>query len=185
MQALIRGETQRKAYREAYPSSQKWVDSAVDTCASTLRASPKVSQRFEELHSRLIQKSEDATIASAKEVLQRLTTISRANMVDYGRIETVDIIVGYEEDDNGVQDKSKPIVSKTQVLRFNSTADVDYDKMSAVESIAQTRDGIRLKLRDTVKAAELLGKHHRLFDDVVQVRHTYTLQLPDELSQDE
>ncbi len=49
-QARLRGLTQRTAYREAYPSSQKWQDSAVDSAASRLESNSKVSARLASLN---------------------------------------------------------------------------------------------------------------------------------------
>ena len=49
IQGLVSGLSQRKAYREAFPNSEKWKDSAVDSNASTLLKSAKVSQRYQEL----------------------------------------------------------------------------------------------------------------------------------------
>lgn len=172
VQALLRGESQRKAYREAYPGSRLWTDKAADEAACVLLKRPKVSQRYEELRSRLIKETEDVSIASAKEVLQRLTAISRANLADFGGLETAEVVVGYQDDENGNPDKSKPVVRTMQVLRFHDTAEVSREKMSALDTIAQTRDGIRVKLKDSVKATELLGKHYRLFDENVHHVHT-------------
>jgi hypothetical protein len=49
VQGLIAGLSQREAYRKAYPNSNKWKDSAVDSNASTLMKNTKVSQRYNEL----------------------------------------------------------------------------------------------------------------------------------------
>lgn len=49
VQGLVTGLSQRKAYREAYPSSQKWKDSTVDSKASHLLKEDKVSARYSEL----------------------------------------------------------------------------------------------------------------------------------------
>lgn len=48
VQNLISGMTQRKAYRDAYPSSRKWKDKTVDNRASEL-LSGEVLGRYEEI----------------------------------------------------------------------------------------------------------------------------------------
>ena len=48
-QARMRGLSQRRAYREAYPRSRRWKDSAVDRRASELEGRPEVSARLREL----------------------------------------------------------------------------------------------------------------------------------------
>ena len=49
VQNLIKGMSQREAYRNAYPKSKKWKDSSVDTRASQLLKTHKVLTRYQEL----------------------------------------------------------------------------------------------------------------------------------------
>lgn len=49
IQQLLKGKSQREAYRTAYPTSRKWKDDSVDCEASKLFHSTKVSQRYQEL----------------------------------------------------------------------------------------------------------------------------------------
>lgn len=56
VQNLVKGMTQREAYKQAYPKSQKWKDSSVDSRASNLLKTNKVLTRFQELQK---EKAED------------------------------------------------------------------------------------------------------------------------------
>ena len=49
VQGVVAGLSQRKAYREAYPSSNTWKDKSVDEEASRVLAVPKVRARYNEL----------------------------------------------------------------------------------------------------------------------------------------
>lgn len=49
VQNLVAGMSQRKAYRDAYPSAEKWKDSAADSQASRLFSNPKVFARYNEI----------------------------------------------------------------------------------------------------------------------------------------
>lgn len=49
VQCLIIGMSQRKAYREAFPSSARWKDSTVDVKASVLFSQDKILERYQEL----------------------------------------------------------------------------------------------------------------------------------------
>lgn len=49
VQLVASGMSQRKAYRAAYPRSEKWRDKHVDTQASELLKTPKVHRRYEAL----------------------------------------------------------------------------------------------------------------------------------------
>ncbi len=71
VQNLIKGMSQREAYRDAYPSSKKWLDTSVDCEASKLFADTKVSQRYKELQ----EKASNAAIMSAIERKQWLSDV--------------------------------------------------------------------------------------------------------------
>ena len=49
VQGIITGLSQRQAYRQAFQSSKKWKDSAVDSAASRLLQNSKVLARYREL----------------------------------------------------------------------------------------------------------------------------------------
>lgn len=48
-QELAKGVSQRKAYRAAYPKSERWKDSTVDAKACNLAKEDKIKARYEEL----------------------------------------------------------------------------------------------------------------------------------------
>lgn len=49
VQCLVNGMSQRKAYRAAFPQSERWKDETVDSKASVLYKTDKVLERFKEL----------------------------------------------------------------------------------------------------------------------------------------
>lgn len=67
-----------EAYRRAYPKSQHWKPTAVETHASALLATGKVQARVAELRAR----AESAAVATRQEVLAALTRIIRACPTD-------------------------------------------------------------------------------------------------------
>lgn len=71
-QARARGLSQRQAYREAYPKSVKWKDSAVDSQACRLEALPKVSARLEELQEAAAKEA----VASRAAVIDRMVSLN-------------------------------------------------------------------------------------------------------------
>jgi len=72
---LIKGKSQREAYRIAYPNC-KAADNIVDVKASNLLNLDKVRVRFEELQGRIRKKAEKGAVATAEEVLEELTNIA-------------------------------------------------------------------------------------------------------------
>ncbi len=68
---------------------------------------------------------------------------------------------------------------------------VDIDKLRKdgvghlVKKIKQTKSGIEIEWHDTMRALELIGKHHALFTDRVELEATFTIQEALEKSSDE
>ena len=71
-QARARGMSQRKAYREAYPKSARWKDSAVDSQACRLEKLPKVSARLAEL----TEAAAKEAVASRAAVIDRMAALN-------------------------------------------------------------------------------------------------------------
>lgn len=147
VQELIKGKSQRDAYKTAYPSSLKWSDKTVDEAACRLFNNSKVNARYHQLHDRLIKEAEDDCIVDAKAVLKELSNIAFANVTDF---------VNVESDELGSK------------VKINNTATLPDDKKAALAEIGTTQAGIRIKQHDKVKALELLGKHLKLFTDKVE-----------------
>ncbi len=85
VQNLLQGKSQREAYREAYPSSRKWKDSAVDSQASITLSGTKVSQRYNALKDELKNRN--------------LLTAERI-MLEYSRLGTFDPRKLFNDDDS-------------------------------------------------------------------------------------
>lgn len=79
LQNLLKGMSQRQAYKEAF-QCKNWKDSSIDSSACQLLSKPKVAQRYRELLEEIKSKS----IMSATERREYLTSII---MTDLGRIE--------------------------------------------------------------------------------------------------
>lgn len=88
-QCLANGLSQRKAYREAFPKSEKWKDETVDARASELKKNSKVLVRLKELG----EKASSKAIMSAVERKEWLTEIIKSNEQDMkDRLKAVDIL---------------------------------------------------------------------------------------------
>lgn len=68
VQELAKGKTQRQAYLLAYPSSKKWKPETVDSWASKLANSYKISTRLEELRREI----EEENKISRKKIIDEL-----------------------------------------------------------------------------------------------------------------
>ena len=67
-QELIKGKSQREAYKIAYPNSQKWKETSIDISASKLFANPKVKQRYQQL----IGKHQEKSLRTLSQLLDKL-----------------------------------------------------------------------------------------------------------------
>jgi len=66
---LIKGLSQREAYKQAY-STKNMKESSMDVKAWELMQNVKVSERFKELNGKVVKKAEEKTIAGATQVLE-------------------------------------------------------------------------------------------------------------------
>ncbi len=79
---LVKGMSQRIAYRNAYPSSKKWKDETVDSKASTLLKNEKVKERYKMLIDKVNNKLEERTIMNALERMEWLTDVINGNILE-------------------------------------------------------------------------------------------------------
>jgi len=158
IQELIKGKSQREAYKEAYPKSRKWTDNAVDARACRLFHTDKVLTRYKELQDRLKKEAEDEAIITAKEVLKEFAKIGRADIKDYLSFRTGKTIIGHED--------GEPIIDYAHVVEMKDSEQVDGSLISEV----QLKDGtLKFKLHDKVKALENIARHLGMYIDKTEV----------------
>lgn len=137
VQELIKGKSQREAYRIAYPKSVKWKDSAVDSQASITIKYPKVSQRYNELKAEV----EKNLIADAEEVKRLIIETELAIL----KTEVTDLFEIAEGDD-GASLKTVPKkdirIDKRAIkgYKYDSQGRLIlefYDKQKAIDSLKE------------------------------------------------
>lgn len=180
VQELLKGKSQREAYRIAYPTSNKWKENIVDIKASQLFSNDMVKLRYNELHDKIIKKAENECIVTATDVLRELTKIGFANITDYLEVKEMEVVTGYDKND-------KPVINNMKMVDVYETARIHKEKLGAIAEIKQTKDGIAIKMHDKVKALEDIAKHLGMF--VEKVEHsgeiTYTVQPNNALAPEE
>ena len=160
VQELIKGKSQREAYRIAYPNC-KATDKTVDEKASRLLTKDKVRTRYDEIHDRLIQEAEDDCIVSAKEVLAELKRIGFADIKDFLSFRTAKTVVGQDKE------TGEPIIDFSPIIDMIDSDKVDGRVIQEVSISA--RGTFSFKLHDKMSALEKLGKHLGLFADKIEV----------------
>ena len=145
VQELIKGNSQRQAYRIAYPTSIKWADEIVDSKASELlNKNGKVLVRYNKLTERLKKEAEDECIVESKDVLRELKTIGFSKITDYAEI------------------------CNNKLFIYN-TADISEEKISAISEIKETQNGLQFKLHNKVTALENIARMLGMFNDSINI----------------
>ncbi|MEG2050904.1 MAG: terminase small subunit [Oscillospiraceae bacterium] len=160
IQELIKGKSQREAYRTAYPNC-KASNKTVDEMASKLIHNDKVNTRYNEIHDRLIKEAEDECIITAKEVLRELKRIGKADIKKYLSYKTVKTVVGHDEETD------EPIIDYAPVIELIDSDSVDG---RAIQEVSISSKGVfTFKLYDKLSALDKLGKHLGLFTEKVEL----------------
>ena len=139
--------SQSEAYRRAFPVCvmNRWLPSTVHVEASKLCAEPKVGQRVDYL-----RRSYAARYgAGANRVVAELAAIGMSDLADVMRIEGGKL---YITDFSRLNPAQRRAIKKVRVVRIGK--DGEGSPIEAVE----------IELHDKVRALELLGRHHLLFD---------------------
>lgn len=141
--ALVEGNSQRQAYYKAYPNSKKWKEKTVDEKASKLFKQTKVRTRFDELMVKSMKPLEDKAVMTATGMVERLTKIADANIMDYIKVDTIEL------NEDGIPIHIVTIAPK----------DLDNVDMTAVKSIKVDRKGnLQLEMYDRLKAMEMISE---------------------------
>ena len=125
VQELLKGKSQRVAYRIAYPKSLKWKDESVDQVASRLIKSVKVISRYEKLKSKLISRSESRAIMTAEEIIQGIASIAKDDISNYLDFYEDNHIVGHD-------DEGKPIIQRRTVIDIKDSRNIDTKNISEI-----------------------------------------------------
>jgi len=150
VQELIKGKSQREAYKIAYPKSLKWKDSAIDTQASILLKNSKVLVRYEELKNKVIKRAEEECIVTATDVLAELRRVGFADIKDFLSFKTAKTVVGIDEE------TGEPITDYRQIIDMLESDQVDG---RVIQEVSISAKGVfSFKLHDKMSALDKLGK---------------------------
>ena len=159
IQELVKGKSQREAYRIAYPKSVDWKDETVDQNASKLMRHTKVLPRYNELKGRLVKEAEDECIVTAKEVLRELKRIGFADIKDYLSYKTAKTVV--ERDPV----TGEPVIDYQQIIDVLDSDQVDG---RVIQEVSIKRGTFTFKMYDKMAALDKLGKTLGMFTDKIE-----------------
>lgn len=107
VQGLVAGLSQRQAYKNAYPNSEKWKDNAIDSNASTLLSDTKVSQRYKELmdeHKDKALWTREEAVSALKWLLDKSVKSIEIQDEEYVRQGTANALLGAIQELNKMED---------------------------------------------------------------------------------
>ena len=150
VQELIKGKSQREAYKAAY-NAENTSDKAIDVKASQLLKLDKVRVRYEQLKSKVVKRSEDKAIITAEEILREIASIAKDDISNYLDFRTEKVQVGYED--------GQPVYDYRTIVELKDSKGIDTKNVSEVSIGANGVFKFKTYARDTAlyKLAELLG----------------------------
>lgn len=140
VQNLIKGMSQREAYKEAY--NAKYKDEAIDSKASNLYNSDKVQVRYNEL----LKQLEDETIMSAKERMKWLTKVIKGDIKEIVAVQHTNCETGESE----MIETEFPSQLKTKLAALDTLNKMDGQYVTKLEgSIGLSYEEALKKVSDT------------------------------------
>jgi phage terminase small subunit len=131
---------------------------------------PEIASAINKAMARLSKRTE----ITQEKVLQQLAKIAFADIKDvleFGPVEKIEDV-----DENG-----HPITKIKSAVLIKPSSEVDG---TVIAEVSETRDGIRVKRNDQVKALELLGRHLGMFNDKLEISGVKTVVIHDDLPED-
>lgn len=153
VQELIKGKSQREAYRTAYPSSLKWKDNVVDVKASELLKNGKVMVRHNELKNKVIRRAEEKAIITAEDIIKEIASIAKDDISNYLEFKTVQTVVDHDKE------TGEPIIDYRTIVDMKDSKDIDTKNISEISIGPNGTFKFKTYCRDAAlyKLAEIFG----------------------------
>jgi len=151
IQGLLKGLSQREAYKQSYDTSKK-TNKTIDEMACKLLKTSKVGTRYEELRARLAKELEDECIIDAKKIIREINAIAFDDISNYLEYKTVLTEVGKDKE-------QKPIIRYDTIINLKDSKTINTRNIS---ELSRGKDGtfkFKLYCKDTAlyKLAEYAG----------------------------
>lgn len=138
--------------------------------ASELLTKPDIQSAINKAMARLSKRTE----ITQDKVLQQLAKIAFADIKDILEFGPVEKIEDVDEEGNS-------IVKIKSAVMIKPSSEVDG---TVIAEVSETRDGIKVKRNDQVKALELIGRHLGMFNDKLEISGVKTVVIHDDLPED-
>lgn len=152
VQELIKGKSQREAYKTAY-NAKNMTDNSIDVNASKLLKNTKVALRYKELKSKVIERAEEKAIITAEEIIKEIANIAKDDISNYLEFKTVKTVVNHDEE------TGEPIIDYRTIVDMKDSIDIDTKNISEISIGPNGTFKFKTYCRDTAlyKLAEIFG----------------------------
>ena len=158
---LVKGKSQRKSYKKAYPHTIKWKPTSIDVSASRMFANPKVKLRYNQLMEIVRIETEKECIVESTEIIRELKKIGFSDITDFISFETRKTL----SDNDG-----EAIAEYRNIIEMKPSSKVDG---SIIQEVSLSDNGkLTFKLHSKLQALEKLGKALGMFADDVNMNIT-------------
>lgn len=150
VQELIKGKSQREAYKIAYNAS-KMTNKTIDERASRLFNQYKVKTRYNQIKDRLIKELENECIVTTKQIIGELVSIALDDIGNYLEFRTKEVTILDRDGDAYTENRI--------VIDIKDSKDINTKNISEVSLGKDGQFKFKLYQKDTAlyKLAELLG----------------------------
>ena len=165
VQELIKGKSQREAYKRAY-NAKNMSDNSIDVNASKLLKNTKVALRYNELRTKVVKRAEEKAIITAEEVIRGIASIAKDDIKNYLSFKTGEGVVGYDSD-------GEPIIDHRIIVDLKNSDDIDTSNISEISIDSKgtfkfkryDKDKALYKLADIMGLDEMAQKKQKLAED--------------------
>lgn len=150
VQELLKGKSQREAYKAAYKNNMS--DAAIDVAACRLLKVPKVALRYEQLRAKVVGRAEEKAIITVEEIIKGIADIARDDIGNYLSYRTEKTVVGHDPE------TGDPIFGYAPVIELKDSRTIDTKN---IKEVSLGRNGFKFKMNDKDKAwyklADIVG----------------------------
>ncbi len=156
---LVKGIKQREAYKLAGYKCDRMSEAVISRKASEVFNRNRVKKRFDELHNRVIEESENESIIEIKDVLKELKGIAMDDISNYLSFRT-------ETKEVGVDRNGNPLIDYRTIVQMKDSESIDTRN---IQEIRIGKDGqFFFKLYPRDAALTKLGRYLKMFTDRIE-----------------
>lgn len=168
VQELIKGKSQREAYKAAYNASNM-ADKTIDEKASRLFKQDKLRARYEQLRDKVIKRTEEKAIITAEEIIREIVNIAKDDVSNYLDFRTEKVPVGVDDEGNLIKDYRIIIDTKdSKTIDTKNISEVSLGKDGQFKFKLYERDKALYKLAEIFGLNELNKAKQKLAEDRFQ-----------------